>query len=356
MRHLNRCVAGLVVVGALAATAFAVAVRQATIGTEVIATFPNDVGSKPKIELTYVDVGATAPKAKAKVLSANGNEVSFVIQAANGGGTFQVGLKGSDDTAGVVVLVPPRVASADKAVVAAGGDLVLEGSWFGEDANKRNAPKVYVNGKKAKSKAFTNDRLEIELHKSTPAGLADITITNKVGETTFNGVVTVTPAPKPVKGKDNVSATIGGRKLKAKNSKKDPEGVTAVLNPGGELVIGAGKSSGSTYNRNIAVLAIAVDVGVGSFDELTLPATFTGNLVIDWSFLNIKSTKSFPPVITQTSEVYLGGTDTGCSVTIHAWDGERFSFSFGGTLENLGLEGPATVQIQNGSGVLTLQQ
>ncbi len=361
MHMFHRTLAALTVAaiggaGLLTSHALATVAREGTIGTEFTAVFAGDLGKKPKIELRYVEPSAKRPKppkAKVKVTAVNGGRVTFVIQAAKGGGEFAIGMKGSDQSAGSLFLRAPRVDGAGSTTVAAGGELTLNGAFFGDDKSKRNAPKVFVNGKKAKTLTFGGGVLEIQLHKKTSPGPADITVQNKIGEGTYDGVVTVTAPPKPIKGKDNVTAKIGGKAFKAVFSRKKPEAAVAVFNSGvGSLQITAAKNSGSPRNLTTQLLTIVVGVGVTDLDDLELPATFDDVGLVTFSRSNVKSSGGFPPKVTQTTTLWTSEGGTPFSVTITGWDGKRFACTFGGSLNKKAGDGAATLRIDAGSAVL----
>ncbi len=349
----TRALSALACIGLLATFAGAVDLSSnGTIGTEFSVTFDADVGSKPKIELRFNDPTkkAKTPKAKAKLVSSNGTNVTFVIQAAKGGGSFTVGAKKSDATAGSITLAAPRIDSVGSATVAAGGTLTIQGQYFGELANKRAAPKVFVNGKKAKVTAFSDTALTITIHKKTASGLADIVVQNKVGEGTSAGAVTVTAPPTPIKGADTLSAKIGGKKLSVKFTKKTPEAVIAVF--GGalrSLQISTTKASGSTRNKRIELLTISFDTGVTDLSNLTLPATFTNVGLVIYQSSILKISGGIPPKVTDTTTIWDNTSgNPPFSVTIDNVSGDRISGSFSGTLNRSVGPGAATIQVVDG--------
>ena len=358
MLDLRRTLAGVALAGLLASTALAeVTPTEGTIGTEFTATFSAAPASNARIELRFVEPGAKGSKAKAKVVAVDGADVTFVIQAANGGGDFEVGIKGGDDTAGTIRLQPPQVDSAESATVAAGGNLVLNGAFFGEDSNNRNAPKVFVNGKKAKTLVFSDARLEIQLHRSTPTGTADITVQNKIGASTLLGQLTVTPAPKPIKGGDKLAVRIDGKNFSAKRTKKAPEAAVAVFNIGNNsLQITVAKASGNPRKRvrtqNLNLNALLGD----TLENLTYPVTF-GPIDLG-TYLDSTTTLGggFPPTPVITTGTWTSAAGGAITLTLDAYDGERISGSFSGSLDLAAGEGPATVTFTNGSFVLTVQQ
>ena len=355
IRICTRALTGVALFGALATSALAdVSPAEGTIGTEFTATFEGDLGNKPKIELSYQEQRAKAPKtpkAVAKVLSVDGGTVTFVIQAAKGGGDFSVGVKGSDEVSGSLRLREPEVASADKATVPAGEELVLTGDFFGDDSNKRNAPKVFVNGKKAKTRAFTATTLTIQLHKSTSAGLADITIQNKIGESTFNGVVTVTVPPKPIKGPDSLSMNVGGKKVSVKFTKKDPEAVVAVIAVN-RLQISMAKVSGNDPRKGIKTQQFTLNMILPtSLESLELPAVFNP---ADGAIWTDQFIKGLPP--TGTVGFYTNEAGGNINVTITGRSGNRISGTFSGSLNKASGDGPGSVSFTEGEFVVTVEQ
>jgi len=320
-----------------------------TIGTEFTVEFDADVGTKPKLELRYVTPPAgkkaKTPKAKAKLISSDGTSVTFVIQAAKGGGDFTIGAKKSDATAGNLTLASPRVDSVGSAAVAAGGELTIQGQYFGELANKRNAPKVFVNGKKAKVTSFSDAALTITVHKKTATGTADVTVQSKVGATTSAGAVTVTPRPTPIKGSDLVTAKIDGSGFKAtdKNTAASAIFVPAV----NTFTIASSQRTGKVTDPRLRTFGIANAALPGPIDQLQLPLTLTG------ASAGLAQLIDSRPVSGQPGTIY---TSSGLALTlsIDSVSGNRVSGSFSGQMREAG--GSRVIDIQNGKFVLTLEQ
>ncbi len=336
---------------ALSVLAFASETPVGTIGSELSVVFDQDVGSKPKLLLTYDGplVGAKGdPKAKAKLVSSDGTNVTFVIQAAKGGGLFEVGVKGGDASGGPIALSGPSIEEWDD-TAPAGGELLLMGSYFGELANRRSAPKVYIGGKKAKVTAFSDTELTIVLHKKTPQGLQDIRIVNKVGEETIVGGVSVTLPPKPIKGKDSMSGKIDGSKFKATDKNTV---AAAVFNPGANtLVITGANRSGSRTSPRVRTFAISL-ISLGApIDQIVTPLVLTGNQagIATLSDVQTRLTGSNPGA---TTTLYDSSGARPLTVTIDSVAGDRISGSFSC---QMGEAGGSKVIDASGTFVLTLE-
>jgi len=325
-----------------------------TIGTEFSATFDAEVGTKPKLVLTYLQPAkkAKTPKAKAKLVSSDGTNVVFVIQAAKGGGEFSIGAKKSDATAGTLELAAPVVStlgSGTVATVAAGGELTIQGQYFGELANKRNAPKVFVNGKKAKVKLFSDTALTVLVHKKTKTGAADVVVQNKVGSGTLAEVLTVTARPTPIKGSDIVTTKLGGSGFKATDKNQV---ASAIFNQGiNTLVIASSQRTGKSTSPRIRTFTIS-QAQIGSpLDQVQLPLVLTGNAaglagLIDTT---TRLTGSNPGATT----VLYDSQGLPVTLTIDSISGNRLSGSFSGQMREIG--GSKVIAIQNGKFVLTLE-
>ncbi len=336
---------------ARAVDAFAdVSPQRSTIGTQVTAVFEGEVGTKPKIELRpNSNNEGKGPKAKAKLVSSDGHTVVFAIQSAKGSGFFDVGVKGSEEVAGELELARPIINGLDVGTVAAGGTLTISGDFFGELENKRNAPKVYVNGKKARVTAFSDDALTVVLHKKTPAGDAPVRVVNKIGESEYTGELTVTEPPQPVKGKDFISARFGStnfRRTPPRNS-RDPQSAAASFEPGLNRVnLSGGGTSGTPPNAKIDQLLIQVLLG-RPIDEVQFPQTYSGSQFFGALF-------SVTTILPPNTDSYKADSSNAFTVTIDAYDGSRIAGSFSGTMVKVSGNGPATIQVTDGKFVLTL--
>ena len=344
----------------LGVLAFAtVSPSEGTIGTEFTARFDQDVGTKPKIVLTFegAEPAAKSPKAKAKLISSDGTDVTFVIQAAKGSGTFAVGAKGTDASGGSLVIAPPDLQEWSPDPVAAGGEMELLGDHFGALENKRNAPKVYVGGKRARVTSFSNTALTIVLSKKTPEGLQDIRVVNKVGESVAEDAVTVTAPPRPIKGADSLSARVNGKKFVTKLTRKTPEAAVAVFNaPVGSLQLTAVKTSGNPRKKlSIQQFNILFQTGVNDLANLTLPAVFTSPGLVTYSETETVI-RNFQPTTPSTFWSNEGQGTVAFTITIDSFDGERIAGTFSGTLPRDTGPGAAQAEFVSGQYVLTVEQ
>lgn len=336
------------VFGAVLAVPFAFAGNlvspfDGTIGTEhTIDAGDTELPAKPKIILTFDGVDeakAKDPKAKAKFLSKEGNNVNFIVQTAKGNGFFNVDFKGVGEPGlgafGTIRVNPPNLDRHVNFLEATPGDEVtLQGTYFGS-----KKPKVFVNGKKAKTLTFTQNSVDIRLHKKTPGGADSVTIVTKTGEDTMNGALTVIA---PVGGKSQLAYTAGGFKIVQKHKKNSP--VIAQLAPGNRVNVGAGGAAAKPKG-NLLQFEFAMGAPIG---DIGLPATFDVTAAM-YTRLLLNGRVPQP----QSFSTALGG---GLSITINAYDGTRIAGTFEGTLANVGGAGPANIDLTGGTFALELLQ
>ncbi len=330
-RFLTGVTAGLLVAGLCGTFAFAVGDGgSGTLGT----TYDYEVGDlgakAPKISLAFAGApGAKGdPKAKAKVTGYAGGLLSFQISKATGPGVFDVTVTPKDKSitpvefVGGVVLVGPDVQSVDRASTPAGGDLVINGQFFGS-----KKPKVFVGGKKAKVTVVTDTEVTISLNKGTPAGDQDVVLQNKVGEDTLAAAVFVTVPPKPIKGKDAVTGKVGGSKFKNRKG-------TVVAS----VLLGTGSDRGLT----LAATQIKVVNRLPSSTSMTVLATFPDALA------NLQLPATVPITSGLLTTLSNGAIINGGSMTLTAIDGARIqgTFNFTSTGQNV-TEGKFTATIIN---------
>ncbi|MFN0205847.1 MAG: IPT/TIG domain-containing protein [Planctomycetota bacterium] len=188
--------------------------NEATTGIDITITGEGFI-SKPSVSLTQP--GSTK-KSVAKVKSFNATTIVATVGNTAVAGIFDVTVKVKSNTAvsvGAVTIVPPEFVNLLPASAAHKDIVTINGSHLGTTKGK-----VYVNGKSAPVKSWTNLQITFEMPKLA-AGVYPVVIENRVGEVSGGNITSNAPAPPPPppsKGPDKFTATINGAPFKSSGS------------------------------------------------------------------------------------------------------------------------------------------
>ncbi len=353
--------------------------EEGTIGTTFTVETGVDIGAdparKPKVILRFLGAAAKkkakTPKARAKVTRSLGGSVSFFVKSANGGGRFSIEVRGTGNgrsiqkIVGELTLAGPRIDAAGVESVAAGGQLTITGRLFGGIIKKRAAPKVFVGGRKAKVKAFSDTLITVVVHKKTRVGVADITVRTKVGSDTLAGSITVTERKPPkngakLSGPDRLTMAIDGEFVRANEGVGRGIEVSAMhVTARRQMNIGINVLTGSVGVGNswrVQQFSITIPVP-DDLATLPIPSTFLDDEVRDMTYRDLRASRvknKETGEITETERSTLWSNRSGLSllVKITAYDGKRIAGSFSGELLRTAGTGPSNLIVNGGDFVI----
>lgn len=312
------------------AAIFDVIPGEASVSSEISFTVTEAGTKKPKVFLTEHGAEGKVKKYPLKVTSwdpESGDVVADIKRGIVGNFDLNVQPKGGDLQTSLlaVSLVESTIDGVTPTTGDAGTEFTINGENFGVKKGR-----VKVGGKPAKVLEWTETSIRVRTHKQSAIGLADVEVRNKLGTTVANEAVTLTQAPKPIKGGDTFVAKFGGAKFK--HTKQVP------------LVFGPSTQVGTPFNAQQIKIGrtgsgttktFSFSINATNESQLTPGATFQAFTSV-YSESTTKLVGGFPGGTLQTTTKNFRLINSNrFTVTITNRSGNRVQGTISGSLEEV---------------------